>query len=462
MIRHIYIHYPFCQKKCGYCSFYSVIFEKSLVQKYLYKLHLEIDDYIKKYDIIPETIYFGGGTPSLLKANEIDKILQRFDLSQVKEITLEVNPATITINDLRAFRDIGINRLSLGVQSMDDSELEILGRSHRVKDVMSLYEAGLNDIFDNVSIDLIYGIPPPTFRDGGGGRGRTNKCPRHEGRTIQAVTSVGKALVRSVKNDFDDRKRNGQVRCIQRKSEISATEHSGLVRSLRKNIPPYPRSPLYPPLRRGARQKCIPHIPASHISIYCLTLEENVPLYKMKDRLPDDEKLSEMYFHLCDVLQKNGFEQYELSSFCRDGKVSLHNLCYWSSKNYLGLGAGASGYIENFRYQNHELDSYLSDVNEHNFIKEIINLTSDDIEKEFIITGFRKTKGISIKEFNEKFGCDFREKYKNSIKKMLKMGLIEVNNIDDMLPHPTFIGGDYIRIKKESYFVAYEVLCEFI
>ncbi|MCL2063324.1 MAG: radical SAM family heme chaperone HemW [Candidatus Cloacimonetes bacterium] len=403
MINHIYIHVPFCTKKCLYCNFYSVLYKKDIVDRYLIRLKEEIDFYLCNYDVVPETIYFGGGTPSLLSIDDFEQVIKKFNLSKIKELTVEINPST----DLHPFfltnknvgkilyfkqlKELGVNRLSLGVQSMNDNELEFLGRTHRTKDIYNLYDNGLGDIFDNISFDFIYGLPL--------------KSSNHNEKSQQ----------------------------INRREQIE-----NINTALRDFNP-------------------------SHISIYCLSLEENVPLYNQKDNLPDDEQVSEMYFQISDLLLDNYYEQYELSSFCKEGNISHHNMCYWSSKWYLGLGPGASGYIENIRYQNHELDNYFG----KNSVDRKIYLEQPDIEKEYIITGLRKTKGICIEDYDKKFNCSFWEKYDKIIKKLLKKGLIEVIEYVDGFDKPTLekerIGKmTYLRINKESYFIANEVLCEFV
>lgn len=164
-IRHFYLHIPFCRQKCGYCSFHSVTFSDDLMQKYLVALQKEIQAQSAKYNFQPRTIYFGGGTPSLLSAQEIVSILDNFDLSQTEEITLEVNPITITLEYAKELKQTPINRISMGVQSWIDAELQTLGRIHdskvAIKAFTNLREAG----FENISLDLIYGLPNQKISD---------------------------------------------------------------------------------------------------------------------------------------------------------------------------------------------------------------------------------------------------------------------------------------------------------
>lgn len=158
----IYIHVPFCGKKCAYCDFYSESYRKDTVSGYVGAVIRNLKSYSDK-SRITDTVYFGGGTPSLLSPEQIetiiDEIKENFNLSENPEITIEANPNTIDFNKLEKFRSAGINRLSVGVQSMVDGELKFLGRTHTAdraeKAVMDAYGAG----FDNISCDVMIAIP---------------------------------------------------------------------------------------------------------------------------------------------------------------------------------------------------------------------------------------------------------------------------------------------------------------
>ena len=161
----IYIHVPFCGKKCSYCDFYSLNYNKKNADLYLRAVLRNIQYYSDKTRLV-DTVYFGGGTPSLLTAESIAQIIRKirecFRLSENAEITLEANPNTLTPDKLRQLRDNGINRLSIGVQSMIDSELKFLGRTHTAerakKTVLDAAEAG----FRNISCDLMIALPNQT------------------------------------------------------------------------------------------------------------------------------------------------------------------------------------------------------------------------------------------------------------------------------------------------------------
>lgn len=158
----IYIHVPFCVKKCLYCDFYSVSYESDISEKYLDAVIRNLRYYSDKKRIT-DTVYFGGGTPSLLSVEQIQRILdetgKNFSLSADAEITLETNPNTVDFLKLSELRKTGINRLSIGVQSMIDSELAFLGRIHTAeraeRSVYDAYKAG----FENISCDVIIALP---------------------------------------------------------------------------------------------------------------------------------------------------------------------------------------------------------------------------------------------------------------------------------------------------------------
>lgn len=155
----IYVHIPFCLKKCVYCAFYSETnknynhFVESLIKEFgIRKGRFDFKSV--------STIYFGGGTPSLLSFNQLDKIIDMFDLFQdIKEFTIEINPGTINYNKIKHLRNLGVNRLSLGIQSMDNAAITFLKRIHNTTDNINVFNNARKAGFDNISVDLIIGIP---------------------------------------------------------------------------------------------------------------------------------------------------------------------------------------------------------------------------------------------------------------------------------------------------------------
>lgn len=166
----IYIHIPFCMSKCYYCDFISFPGLDNKVEEYIEYLIQEISlykDTLKEYKV--KTIFIGGGTPSYLEAKYIDKILneiyKRFNTKKIEEITIEANPGTLDKNKLKAYKEIGINRISLGVQSLNDRLLKTIGRSHTSYDFYKSYELIKSLGFKNVNTDLIFGLPYQTLED---------------------------------------------------------------------------------------------------------------------------------------------------------------------------------------------------------------------------------------------------------------------------------------------------------
>lgn len=156
----LYIHIPFCMKKCAYCDFHS--FEGKLHESKNY-----VDYLIKDFKSWPEytydTVYFGGGTPSLLEGLEVNRILKEIKIGEGAEVTLELNPTTANLSKLKAFREAGINRLSIGMQSFDDDILKTLGRLHSSQKAKETFMNARLAGFDNVSIDLMFAVPGQTI-----------------------------------------------------------------------------------------------------------------------------------------------------------------------------------------------------------------------------------------------------------------------------------------------------------
>ena len=137
-IYNTYVHIPFCERKCNYCDFTSLKGSDNQIEKYVNYLLKEIDIYSKEYDLSEkqDTIYFGGGTPSLLPIDSLEKILSKFSYDKNTEITIEVNPKTVDVNKLKEYKKLGINRLSIGIQTFDNNNLKVLGRIHNSQEAI--------------------------------------------------------------------------------------------------------------------------------------------------------------------------------------------------------------------------------------------------------------------------------------------------------------------------------------
>ena len=167
----VYLHIPFCRSRCSYCDFATDIYKSNeSVDRYVNALVTEISKFQipnSKFQI--DTIYFGGGTPSLLTPEQLEKILdavhKKFSVEVKSEVTMEMNPATVSLETLREYKNIGVNRASFGAQTFDDAELRRLGRKHSANDVRETIELLRNADFNNVSFDLIAGLPRQTLAD---------------------------------------------------------------------------------------------------------------------------------------------------------------------------------------------------------------------------------------------------------------------------------------------------------
>ena len=167
----VYLHIPFCRSRCSYCDFATDVFTSAeVVDRYVNSLAKEIDVFQpSKSKIQIDTIYFGGGTPSLLTPRQLEKILnvihKKFSVDEKSEITMEMNPATVSADSLREYKNLGVNRASFGAQTFDDAELKRLGRRHSAQDVRETIKLLRGADFDNVSFDLIAGLPRQTLAD---------------------------------------------------------------------------------------------------------------------------------------------------------------------------------------------------------------------------------------------------------------------------------------------------------
>ena len=163
-IQNLYVHVPFCAQKCAYCAFYSEASSGELINRYSQDLVREIE--IVADDLNPKTIFFGGGTPSLLNLRQWEQILramEKCNLLGAEEFTVECNPATVSADKAKLFRDFGINRISMGVQSLDEKLLDRLGRIHSREMVFKSFDILRNSGFENINLDLMFAIPSQTM-----------------------------------------------------------------------------------------------------------------------------------------------------------------------------------------------------------------------------------------------------------------------------------------------------------
>ncbi len=362
----VYIHIPFCLTKCGYCSFYSVPFSMSALSSYVHTLINEIRCFRQSFDFAADTVYFGGGTPSLLSADQISQILELLEPMPDAEITLEANPIQITGDWVKSLSKTKVNRLSLGVQSLNNDHLKALGRKHTAESVPDRIKLCRDFGFDNLSLDLIYGLPHFTHYD------------------------------------------------------------------LEKDLAGY--LALQP----------------EHISTYLLSIDEQAEFKHWKAILPDGETAEKQYTAICNALTGNGFEQYEISNFTKPGFQSRHNLHYWLDDDYIGLGAGASGFIQKQRYRKPEdLCEWEYSVQRQDILHETETETPVQQKADFIIMQLRLTRGLELRAYRERFGSDFLADFNEAIERFIGTGYLEAVN-------------GYVRFTPKARFVSNRILQEFV
>lgn len=346
----LYIHIPFCIRKCNYCDFLSFPEQEEVIDRYCQSLMEEMKQTGERIrGARVRSIFIGGGTPSILEPEQITGVMRcirkNFFIEKNAEITIESNPGTLDEEKLSCYCELGINRLSIGLQSADDDCLRRLGRIHTFREFEENYEQARTIGFGNINIDLMSGLP-------------------------------------------------GQ-------SMAQYEDTLNLVMALRPE----------------------------HISSYSLIIEEGTPFYDsadILDQLPDEETERKMYERTRELLAQQGYERYEISNYAREGRECIHNLGYWEQVPYLGMGLGASSYYDGARFSNEKnLNRYLS----HPFQlfekrEDYIKVSRREQMEDTMIFGLRKIKGISLSEFERKFGCTVREVYGAVIDRYSDMGLL--------------------------------------
>lgn len=404
----LYLHIPFCERKCAYCDFLSAPADLPVRISYIKKLQEEIAYYGAQYgEYQVSSIFFGGGTPTILEGYQLAAILEtvkeHFNITTDAEITVECNPGTLTAGKAEKLVQAGFNRLSMGLQSADDRELQLLGRIHNFAQFLESYDLARKAGFQNINVDLMSALP-----------GQTLKSWQD---TLQKVTAL----------------------CPE------------------------------------------------HISAYSLIIEEGTPFY---ERFAEDERIREegghprllpeedverqMYELTETFLHTKGYERYEISNYAKPGYECRHNCGYWTRKDYLGLGLGASSLVEHQRFQNtSELKTYLEQEyspqceGQHERIAETIQLQEETgltqtghhihIEtldkksemEEFMFLGLRLMAGISRQQFEKKIQVTLNSVYGEVLRKLKGEQLIEE------------VAG-YVRLTEHGIDVSNYVLAEFL
>jgi len=400
----LYVHIPFCVRKCRYCDFLSWPAEEEEQERYTAGLVCEIRSLEAAAGrFLVDTLFIGGGTPSLLSEACMEKILEQlhrtFEFEAGAECTVEANPGTLTVSKLSAYRRMGISRLSLGLQSASDRELALLGRIHTWQDFLNQFRTARQNGWNNINVDLMSGIP-----------GQTADSWRE---TLESVCD------------------------------------------------------LHP----------------EHISAYSLILEPGTELWRLygdgegssgdtrrNDRgcigelppLPDEETERSMYRMTRNILSSHGYKQYEISNYCLDDFSCRHNIGYWTGKSYLGLGVGASSYLDGVRFQNPAaIDDYRKacradrslippDGRESQtgyIVTEICDRKAH--MEEFMFLGLRMTEGVSEQSFQDTFGQNIHDVYGPVISRFVSYGMMQQS-------------GGRISLTERGIDVSNQILAEFL
>lgn len=370
----LYIHIPFCKKKCNYCDFVSFANSEEKIEEYINCLICEIKEVAenvkfqfqqKKGDLVNvRSIYLGGGTPSYIDSKYIKQILNTIRNSydfvmaglidkqeQFPEITIEINPGTVTEEKLKDYKYSGVNRISIGMQATQNRLLTQLGRIHSYQEFKTTYLLARKIGFNNINIDFMIGLPNQTIED--------------------------------------------------------------IKESLQK----------------------IKKLNPEHVSVYSLIVEENTILSKQIEegtlKLLEENKEREMYWTVKNFLEENGYNHYEISNFAKPNRESRHNMDCWNQKEYFGFGVAAHSYVDNVRFSNiTDLNSYIENYKHNEPEKNFVFHEKEnylDTMKEYLLLGFRKIKGVSKKDFENKFQLPIESIFKLELEELKEKGLILEN-----------------------------------
>ncbi len=345
MLAGLYVHIPFCESKCLYCDFASGVSSQETIEVYLRALEREMayyaaDDRVKAIQF--ETLFIGGGTPSVLSIQQLARLLEKiheyFHFQEQSEWTMEANPGSLTVDKIRIAQNLGVNRFSVGVQSFDNTLLKRIGRGHTAEEArQTLYGIQSCDV-KNWNLDFIYGLP---------------------GQTLHQWSDT--------------------------------------------------------------LQEAIKWQP-SHLSLYNLIVEEGTPFGFMQDAgslvLPSEDEQYAMMEVADALMQKAGYEHYEISNYAKAGFQCKHNLLYWQNREYLGVGTSAYSFLDHHRFAHtSSVKEYIHHWQEHNspLVSED-EFTTPDIElTETILMGLRLMQGVSYQEVNRRFGIHFQERFREAI-----------------------------------------------
>ena len=371
----LYIHFPWCVRKCPYCDFNSHEAKDGGAfpeQEYLDAVRTDLEMALpliwgrKIY-----TIFIGGGTPSLMSAAGLDRLLSDvrtlLPLDSDCEITMEANPGTFEAEKFKSYRASGVNRLSIGIQSFNARHLKALGRIHDDNEAKRAVEIALAN-FDNFNLDLMYALPSQTLEEA-----------RQDVETAMAFN---------------------------------------------------------PP----------------HLSLYHLTMEPNTLFAKYPPTLPDDDTSADMQDMIAELTKANGYNQYEISAYAKEGRRARHNLNYWEFGDYLGIGAGAHSklsfphrILRQARYK--QPKAYMEQVKLGAPIQEEYEIQREDMGFEFMLNTLRLHGGFDPNLFSERTGMSI-----NAIEKQLNAA--EAKGLlyrDYKIIKPTELGQRFLNDLQELF-----------
>ena len=445
----IYVHIPFCVKKCLYCDFLSDKGNAEEKTQYIDALLKEIEyyglddsDFSSQYEVA--TVFLGGGTPSILNPDVIGRILQtisdRFVMAKAPEITIECNPGTVTKEKLQVWKESGVNRISIGLQSANDDELEHLGRIHRLEEFLETYSQAREVGFTNINIDLMSAIP-----------GQTLESYRN---TLKKVLELKPEHISSYSLIVEEETPFYDIYGDE-KQAMAAVNLKGEI------------------------------VPLSEVG--------KMGVMSMPD-LPDEDTEREMYYLTEELLREHGYHRYEISNYSLDGFECAHNKSYWDGTDYIGFGIGAASYVKGIRYSNTE-DFYkyinacktkgvaqnqpyyvgAGDFDEDDdysyeetqsarsltreefgqillaekYHEAIQLISANEQMEEFMYLGLRMIKGISKQEFFNRFHINIEDIYGKQIEKLIGEELL----VSD---------GDSIALTAKGIDVSNRVLANFL
>ena len=377
----LYIHIPFCVKKCAYCDFLSAPAAFEARERYVEALCREIEAFAPRADGYEVTsIFLGGGTPTVLEKEQLTRIMEsvRTAFPHIKpaaEVTAECNPGTAAADKLTGMREAGFNRLSIGIQSADDEKLALLGRIHTWEEGKKSFLLARSCGFDNINLDLIYALPGQT--------------PENWMQTLKEAVSLEPEHI----------------------SAYSLIIEEGTLFYERYGREDERR-------RRGE---------------------------KVKDNLlPREEEEQQMSRDTVHFLSAMGYERYEISNYALKGYACVHNTGYWTRREYAGFGIGAASLLGHRRVKNiADPDAYIkiwsgkgckaeqglsgcrADENRYReTAEETAELSLQDEMEETMFLGLRMTEGVSLKRFEERFGEKLVKIYEAPVRRYLGEGLM--------------------------------------